>query len=126
MKLIAIVSGAALALVSGTTLAQTESKDRSVTLYGAFRDGGGFTDATTDRTLRLAASPAWAIAYDRDVDDSRQLEVYASYQSTHLELDPLAIGTAQARTAPSSLPMKVLHLQVVGTNLVYGPVGQGF
>jgi hypothetical protein len=122
----AMALGVVLALSGVGAAAQTTSPGNTLTLYGAYRDGGGFTDATTNRTLRLDASPAWAIAYDRDVDASRQLEFFVTYQSTHLELDPAASSNPQARTAPSSLPMKVLHVHVGGTNFVDGPVGQGF
>ena len=126
MRLTGMLPGVVLGLSAVGATAQTTSGQSAVTLYGAYRDGGGFTDATTDRTLRLDASPAWSISYDRDVDASRQLEFYVSYQSTHLELDPLSIGNPQARTAPASLPMKVLYFHVGGTNFVDGPIGQGF
>jgi len=125
MRRAGMLPGVVLAL-SGAASAQTAPRESAVTLYGAFRDGGSFTDATSSRTLRLDASPAWAISYDRDLDASRQLEFYVSYQSTHLELDPSAIANPQARTAPSSLPMKVLYLHVGGTNFLDGPVGHGF
>lgn len=115
----------ACAVAGATATAQTMPRESAITLYGAFLDGGSFTDVVSNRTLRLDASPSWAISYDRSLDASRQLQFYVSYQSTHLELDPSALSNPQARTAPSSVPMKVLYLQVGGTNFVNGPIGQG-
>jgi hypothetical protein len=114
-----------LALSRAAATAQALPQESAVTLYGAYRDGGSFTDVTSHRTLRLDAAPSWAISYDRDLDASRQLQFYVSYQSTHLQLDPSALNNPQARTALSSLPMKVLYLHVGGTNFVSGPIGQG-
>jgi hypothetical protein len=126
MRRTRMLPGVVLALSAAAATAQTAPKDSAVTWYGSYRDGGSFTDVTSNRTLRLDASPAWAISYDRGVDASRQLEFYVSYQSTHLELDPSAINNPQARSAPSSLPMKVLYLHIGGTNFVEGPIGHGF
>jgi hypothetical protein len=117
--------GAMLALSGAATMGQTMSTQGSVTVYGAYRDGGSFTDANSNRSLRLDASPAWAISYDADLDASRQLQFYVSYQSTHLELDRSALANPQAVTAPASLPMKVLYFHVGGTNFVNGPIGRG-
>jgi len=118
---------AALMLTLGAVAAaaQTASRDDAVTLYGAWRDGGSFVDATSNRTLRLDGSSAWAISYDRSVDSSRQLQFYLSYQGTHLQLDPSAAVNPLPGANPAPLPMKVMYFHIGGTNFFDGPIGQG-
>ena len=53
-----LLPGLLLTLSGLAATAQTVSKEGAVTLYGAYRDGGGFTDATNGNTLRLDGSSA--------------------------------------------------------------------
>jgi hypothetical protein len=125
MRLTCLLAGLALSLSTLTATAQTAPRESLVTLYGAYRDGGGFTDAASDKTLRIDGSGAWAISYDWPLDGSRQLQFYASYQSTHLELDRSAAVNPMAGALPAPLPMKVIYLHFGGTNFFDGPVGRG-
>jgi Outer membrane protein beta-barrel domain len=125
MRLARQLAGLMLTLSAVAATAQTTSKESAVTLYGAYRDGGSFTDATSNRTLRLDASSAWAISYDKGLDDSRQLQFYASYQSTRLELDQSAVVNPPSATIPAPLPMKVIYFHLGGTSFLDGPIGHG-
>jgi hypothetical protein len=118
---------AALVLMPGAVAAADPATPNAsaVTLYGAYRGGGSFVDATSNQTLGLASSGAWAISYDKALDASRQLQFYASYQSTHLGLDRSALAAPPSGGAPAPLPMKVIYLQVGGTNFFDGPIGRG-
>jgi hypothetical protein len=78
-----------------------------------------------NRTLRLDGSSAWAISYDEDLDRSRQLQFYVSYQSTRLGLDQAAVVNPMTRTIPAPLPMKVMYFHLGGTNFFGGPIGRG-
>jgi len=120
-----LLAGLMLTLSAVAATAQMASKERAVTLYGAYRGGGSFVDATSNRTLRLDSSSAWAIGYDEDLDGSRQLQFYLSYQSTRLGLDQAAPVNPLSRTIPAPLPMKVIYLHLGGTNFLDGPIGQG-
>ena len=121
-----LLLGLALTLSGVAATAQTASRDNAVTLYGAYRGGGGFTDATSGQTLRLNDSGAGGISYDRGLDSSRQLQFYASYQSTGLRLDRSAVvNPPGAGAAPAPLPIKVMYFHIGGVNYFDGPIGRG-
>ncbi len=111
--------------LNGVAAAQTMFNESAVTVYGAYRDGGSVVDATSNTTLHLDASSAWAISYDRDLDASRQLQFYMSYQSTHLGLDESAVANPRPGASPAPLPTRVIYFHVGGINFLDGPIGQG-
>jgi hypothetical protein len=119
------LAGLMLTLSAVTAAAQTTSKDNAVTLYGAYGGGGSFVDATSNQTLRLDGSSAWAVSYDKALDRSRQLQIYVSYQHTGLRLDPSAVVNPPSATTPAPLPIKVIYFHVGGTYFFEGPIGQG-
>jgi hypothetical protein len=125
MRPIRRLAGLILMFSGAIAIAQPESREGAVTLYGAYRGGGSFTDAASDQTLRLNDSSAGAISYDRGLDDSRLLQFYASYQDTHLGLDSSALAHPAPGTTATRLPIKVIYLHVGGINFVDGPIGRG-
>jgi len=125
MWLARLLVGLMLTLSAAAATAQIVPKQSAVTLYGAYRGGGSFADATSNQTLRLDDSTAWAISYDKGLDSSRQLQFYVSYQSTHLELDRSTVFNPLSSTIPAPLPMKVIYLHLGGTSFIDGPIGQG-
>jgi hypothetical protein len=125
MRLWRLLPGIVLTLSGVAAQAQTMPAQSAVTLYGAYRGGGSFADATSGQTLRLDDSSAWAISYDRDLDGSRQLQFYISYQNTHLALDRAALGNPPVGAAPATLPIKVIYFHIGGINYFDGPIGQG-
>jgi hypothetical protein len=125
MRLLHFLPGLVLALSGVAGTAQTTPSQDAVTLYGAYRGGGSFADAATNQALRLDASGAWAISYDRGLDASRQLQFYVSYQSTHLVLDRSSVVNPPAGAAPAPLPIKVMYFHIGGVNYFDGPIGRG-
>lgn len=106
-----------IALCSGAA----QARDNAITLYGGYRDGGGFADADSGRSLDLDGSGTGAIAIDTALDASRQLQWYLSQQKT-----TLSVAQPTAPGAPvSALPMTVTYLHVGGTYFFEGPIGRG-
>ena len=86
------------------------------TLYGGYRGGGSFlTDANPAQTLDLQSSAAGSISLDWAVDASRQVQLFASYQSTDIE----------ASDSTPTVPLTVSYLHLGGTNYFEGGIGRG-
>jgi hypothetical protein len=88
----------------------------AITFYGGYRGGGSFQQDTSPfDTVSLKSSTTGSIALDFGLDAMRQVQIFASYQSTELE------STA---TTPA-VPMTVSYLHLGGTNYFEGAVGRG-
>jgi hypothetical protein len=88
----------------------------AITFYGGYRGGGSFQQDTSPfDTVSLKSSATGSIALDFGLDAMRQVQIFASYQSTELE------STA---TTPA-VPMTVSYLHLGGTNYFEGAVGRG-
>jgi hypothetical protein len=88
----------------------------AITFYGGYRGGGSFQQDTSPfDTVSLKSSATGSIALDFGLDAMRQVQIFASYQSTELE------STA---TTPA-VPMTVSYLHLGGTNYFEGTVGRG-
>ena len=122
MSKIRIPVGAPLLLLAlATAAAHAQGPSHAVTVYGAYRGGGSFTDATSGESLPFQDSAAGAISLDFPLDGSRQWQLYLSHQRTELEVDPAAAPGA----AGSTWPLTVTYLHLGGTSFFQGPVGQG-
>jgi hypothetical protein len=84
------------------------------TLYGGWRGGGSFESGNGD-SATLGGSFAGSAALDLGYDAARQIQVFASYQSTEL---PAFAGNP-------ALPLRVGYLHLGGTNYFDGQVGRG-
>lgn len=110
-----------LLLAAAAVSPVAQAKDYAFTLYGGYRDGGSFTDATTGQSLDIQGSGAVAAGLDLPLDAGRQIQLFVSWQSSHL-------GTGQAAAASSvgsELPLTVTYLHIGGTNFFGGRIGQG-
>lgn len=88
----------------------------AITLYGGYRGGGSFEQETSPfEAISLKSSASGAIALDFGLDATRQVQVFASYQSTELE----------ATATTPVVPMTVGYLHLGGTNYFEGAVGRG-
>jgi len=106
---------AAAALMALST-ALPAAAQNSITVYGGWRGGGSFQQDTSPfESLSLKGSASGSIALDFGLDAMRQVQVFASYQSTELE--------ATAGTPMVALTVGYLHLG--GTNYFEGAVGRG-
>lgn len=110
-------------LLLATTLGAVAApgNDNAVTLYGAWRSGGSFTDSTSQQGLDLASSAAGAISVDFALDASRQVQWYLSHQRTEVDLN----AAAASGPAPGKLPLSLTYLHLGGSNFFEGPVGKG-
>jgi hypothetical protein len=98
------------------TLALPCAAQNALTLYGGYRGGGSFQQTTSPfDSISLQSSPSGSISLDFGLDAMRQVQVFASYQSTELEATP---------TTPV-VPMTVGYLHLGGTNYFEGAVGRG-
>lgn len=110
-------------LLLSTALAASAApgNDNAVTLYGAYRSGGSFTDSTSQNTLKLDGSAAGAISLDLALDANRQVQWYVSHQRTDLDIST----TAKPTSTPDRLPLQLTYLHLGGSVFFDGPVGKG-
>lgn len=97
------------------------AKDYAFTLYGAYRDGGSFTDASTEKALDIQGSGAAAVSLDLPLDASRQVQLFLSRQSSHLDVEQAAASSPVG----SQLPLTVTYLHIGGTYFLDQRIGQG-
>jgi hypothetical protein len=112
MKTTALAAAALCALAAALPAAA----QNSITFYGGWRGGGSFQQGTSPfATIDLKSSASGSVALDFGVDAMRQVQVFASYQSTDLE---------PSATTPA-LSMTVSYLHLGGTNYFEGAIGRG-
>jgi len=111
------------ALLLGTALGAGAAPEggNAVTLYGAYRSGGSFTDTTSQQSLDLASSAAGAISVDFALDASRQVQWYLSHQRTELDLS----AASTSASTPNPMPLQLTYLHLGGTNFFEGSLGKG-
>jgi len=98
------------------SLALPCAAQNALTLYGGYRGGGSFQQSTSPfDSISLQSSPSGSISLDFGLDAMRQVQVFASYQSTELE----------ATATTPVVPMTVSYLHLGGTNYFEGTVGRG-
>jgi hypothetical protein len=117
----AVLLAGALAFVPLALHAQVQGGggENGITLFGGWRASSTLEDSVAQRNVRLRDSAAWSAAFDLALDGSRQLELFASQQSSSLSVTPIGNTTALR------LPVKVTYLHFGGTNYFEGPVGFG-
>ena len=112
MKIPTLAAAALMALAT----AQPAAAQNAITAYGGWRGGGSFEqDTSPSQSISMKSSASGAIALDFGLDAMRQVQVFASYQSTELE----ATGSTPV------VPMDVSYLHLGGTNYFEGAVGRG-
>jgi len=111
----------ALLLVTALGATAAPGNDNAVTLYGAWRSGGDFTDTTSQQSLGLASSAAGAISVDFALDASRQVQWYLSHQRTELDLS----AASTSASTPNPMPLQLTYLHLGGTNFFEGSLGKG-
>lgn len=110
-------AAAVLAAAAAVLPAPAGAADNDLTLWAGYRTGGGFIDASTERTLTLNSSAAFAATLDLPYDAARQIRLLVSSQDTDLPLS--------AATGAAALPMRVTYLHLGGTNFWEGRAGVG-
>lgn len=108
-----------LAILFMTLPAVAADKDKALTLYGGYRDGGRFTDETSGERLEVEGSGAVSLALDIRKDGSRAYQFFLSHQRSDLSLKNVPAATNQ------SIGMNITYLHVGGTNFWQGVLGNG-
>ena len=110
------ISTLAAAALMALATAEPAAAQNAITFYGGWRGGGSFElDTSPYQSISLKSSASGAIALDFGLDAMRQVQIFASYQSTELE----ATGSTPV------VPMDVSYLHLGGTNFFEGAVGRG-
>jgi len=113
MKIHHLVSAAVISMAAASPAAA----QNGFTLYGGYRGGGSFEQSTSPNTsVDLQSSAAFSASLDWGLDAARQVQVFASYQSTEI--------AAYSSAAPA-VPLTVTYLHLGGTNFFEGAVGRG-
>jgi hypothetical protein len=109
-------SVAGLLAAAAVTLALPCAAQNAFTVYGGYRGGGSFqADTSPYDSIDLKSSAAGSMSFDWAIDPARQVQLFASYQSTDIE--------ASANTP--LVPLKVSYLHLGGTNFFEGQIGRG-
>ena len=107
----------------GATLqaALPAAAQNAITLYGGYRGGGSFEQATgsTTSSTDIAGSGAAALSVDWALDAARNIQLFASAQRSSLKVTPASPG------APSSVPLNIAYAHLGGSNFFDGRAGQG-
>ena len=127
-------AGARLSPIGGTTVllallmaatvpraaaleASTAQFDRSITVYGGGRFGGGVRDSTTNSTIGLENGSSFALAFDIGLDQNTQLEVFYSQQNS-------ALASGAFSSKANNIGLTLYNYQIGGTNF-FEEVGRG-
>ena len=117
MRSLIVLAVAAAAAMPAAAAAAEPALGNALTLYGGYRGGGGFTDASNGESLDLKGSGAFGASLDLPLDAKRQYQIFVSRQGTTLE-DAAAPSGEKFR-------MSVTYFHIGGTNFFDGPVGIG-
>jgi hypothetical protein len=104
------------ALLLMLTSSLPAAAQNALSIYGGYRGGGSFQQDTSPfDSIGLQSSASGSISLDLGLDAMRQVQIFASYQSTELE----------ATATTPVVPMTVSYLHLGGTNYFEGAVGRG-
>jgi len=112
-----LVLAAAAATMPIAAAAVEPALGSALTLYGGYRGGGGFTDASSGRSLDLKGAGAFGASLDLPLDAKRQYQLFVSHQGTKLD--------DVAATSGEKFRMSVTYFHIGGTNFFDGRVGSG-
>ena len=108
-----------LAIMFATLPAVAAEKDKALTLYGGYRDGGRFTEESSGERLEVEGSGAVSLALDIAKDKSRAYQFFLSHQRSDLSLKNVPTATRE------SVGMNITYLHIGGTNFWQGVLGNG-
>jgi hypothetical protein len=103
---------AAVALAAAPAAAA--AADHSLTVFGGWRTGGSFVDASTGQTRSLDGSATGALAIDRAIDATGPVRLLLAYQDASLPVPASAAGPA------TSLPIRIAYVHLGGTRFLEG------
>ena len=117
-----------LGVAVGSSAAQPQPRDNAFTVYAAYRDGGSFTDITTDSRLPIEASGAWAVSFDFGADHraGTQLQIYVSRQKSDVDARNATQPMPPSAPLPAKFPLTITYAHIGGVAFLDKKiVGQG-
>jgi hypothetical protein len=90
------------------TLGAVAGSENGITLYGGYRGGGNFTDATTGQDVRVGSTASFAFALDIALEPLKQVQLFYSRQKTDLSSGAFLVST-------SSVPLTIEYFHIGGT-----------
>jgi hypothetical protein len=115
---VSLMTLAAMSFATDVCAQDTEDPgmQRVLTGYGGYRDGGSFISVTTNQHIDIQGAASGAISFDFPLDESRQYQVFFSYQDSVLK------GNSTLSPTPftTEVPLQVMYLHVGGTNYFGG------
>jgi hypothetical protein len=117
-----MLAAAAVAISTGARAQSGEGsaaqKENNLTLYGAYRFGGGFTDVTTGKTWETTDGPAFALAADFAIDRRTQWELFISHRNS-------ALKASGFPPVADNLGLGITYYHLGGTYFFDQEVGRG-
>jgi hypothetical protein len=105
---VASLSAGAAAFAQAQTLGRVEGSENGVTLYGGYRGGGDFTDATTGQDIRVGSTGTFGLALDIAFEPLKQVQIFYSRQNTELSSGAFLVATG-------SIPLRIEYFHLGGT-----------
>lgn len=106
----------ALAACLAAAALPAAAQHNAFTAYGGYGFGGTFENANnTAQSASLDSAFTGALTLDWAIDPARQVQLFASYQSTELP----------AFTGMPAVPISMTYLHIGGTNFFEGSIGRG-
>src|SRR5215470_16416528 len=72
--------------------------ENGLTVFGGWRASSGFEDSNSGQKVRIRDGGAVSLALDFTYDESKQIEIFGSYQNTSMTVTPTG-GTTSERVA---------------------------
>jgi len=105
---VASLSAGTAALARAQDLGRVEGSENALTLYGGYRGGGDFSDATTGQDIRVGSTGTFGLALDIALEPLKQLQIFYSRQSTDL-------SSGAFLTSTGSIPLRIEYFHLGGT-----------
>ena len=100
-----------------------EQRRNAFTVYGGYRGGGNFTDATSGSSLPLDGAGSWAASFELGLDAGSQMQVFVSRQDTHV--DTQGATQVTATPLPAKFRLVVTYVHIGGTLYLDKKIGEG-
>lgn len=104
----AIFGAGVAGLARAQPLGHAPGSENGITLYGGYRAGGTFTEATTGQDVRVGSFASVALAADIALEPRKQVQLFYSRQKTDLSSGAFLVST-------SSIPLTIEYFHLGGT-----------
>jgi len=105
---LAAVSAGVAGLAQAQALGRVDGSENGLTLYGGYRGGGNFSDATTDQDVRVGSTGTFGLAVDIAYEPLKQVQIFFSRQNTELSSGAFLVATG-------SIPLRIEYFHLGGT-----------